>query len=643
MTVTLQCHPSYQKLKADFEISRDSADIDGACLAWCSALDQRSLKRDFGTDSFITYGLTFARDRYSEIKSSELAAKVAVHIYALLLIVDPGTVDSDDWAKKAFDATVSYECNETCLSFGITAAAWVYWHGKPYSQFSKWLEVLDKIAKAKESGDLLTIAWIAARLHCELVYADNAAMKSIAAMLSQITQRIDEANIDTDETPVGSAALVHHLITGKLDEARAYFYRTISFVPRLAPYDAWVFSFYKTWMLIVAGDHESAMLEAGRGLVYARRSEVRHALAWAKFARARTMASLASAKGVWKYLAEARNEARQLQNPLLLALCRLASAIAALERGRRSRAVHLALAALAAIERAHMLRPPLLSSVDFGRLLRCLEPLANDAVDIPTLRALYAGEKSDFSFTRPSLLTQVEIRCLGTFTLRRSGRLLTWPRKAPKRPLDLLKAVIANGPNGTLVGDLVERIWPDLEGDRAHRAFTTTLFRLRQLLGEKTLSLSNGLLTLNNSLVWVDAFAFEEAVARSNNTLSDGATMLELYGGAFLANQPELTWSAPLRYKLRDHFRNAVHVIAENGLADGNWRNTLHFIDEALKRDPLAEHFYQSALTACLAGGLRADASTYYERCRAALSEHFGISPSSKTEGLYRSVLRAAR
>src|SRR5262249_42102272 len=130
--------------------------------------------------------------------------------------------------------------------------------------------------------------------------------------------------------------------------------------------------------------------------------------------------------------------------------------------------------------------------------------------------------------------TGLRICCLGAFSLAQNGRAFEWPRKTPKRPLDLLKAIIACGAAGASVLPLVAALWPDIEGDRAHRAFTTALYRLRTLLGEKTVIQGGGWLRLNQELVWVDVFAFEDLVSRPQDSGTEAAAVFELYRGKFL-------------------------------------------------------------------------------------------------------------
>ncbi len=109
----------------------------------------------------------------------------------------------------------------------------------------------------------------------------------------------------------------------------------------------------------------------------------------------------------------------------------------------------------------------------------------------------------------------LKIHALGQFTLLRDGQPIVFSRKVQKRPLDLLKALIANGGVRTNTSTLIESLWPDSEGDSARVSFDSNLHRLRKLIGvDDVLVLAEGKLSLDPSKCWVDVWAFEELVAR---------------------------------------------------------------------------------------------------------------------------------
>ncbi|HUU74399.1 MAG TPA: hypothetical protein VMW70_17360, partial [Burkholderiales bacterium] len=65
---------------------------------------------------------------------------------------------------------------------------------------------------------------------------------------------------------------------------------------------------------------------------------------------------------------------------------------------------------------------------------------------------------------------EVRIYLLGRFGVMIEDELLTFSRKTPKKPMALLKALIAFGRHDVAMTRLVDAIWPDEEGDSGHDA-----------------------------------------------------------------------------------------------------------------------------------------------------------------------------
>ena len=104
----------------------------------------------------------------------------------------------------------------------------------------------------------------------------------------------------------------------------------------------------------------------------------------------------------------------------------------------------------------------------------------------------------------------VKIRILGRFELFIEGQPIQFPGKTQKKPLLLLKAVIALGGRDVDEERLMDILWPEADGDQAYSALTTTLSRLRRLLGEKGLEVQAGRVSLSPHYCWLDVWSFED-------------------------------------------------------------------------------------------------------------------------------------
>lgn len=161
----------------------------------------------------------------------------------------------------------------------------------------------------------------------------------------------------------------------------------------------------------------------------------------------------------------------------------------------------------------------------------------------------------------------VRLRCLGGFDVLVDGAPPAIGAKAPKKPLELLRALVAlGGPDGAVPLARIEHaLWPDLEGDAARNACHVALHRLRRLLGdERTIAVREARLALDRERVWADVWAFDELAERLAERPVQAAQreLLELYRGAFLAGD-DAAWAQAPRQRLRGRFLRTGAALAE--------------------------------------------------------------------------------
>lgn len=241
------------------------------------------------------------------------------------------------------------------------------------------------------------------------------------------------------------------------------------------------------------------------------------------------------------------------------------------------------------------------------------------------------------------------IHTLGRFEVIVGGEVLRFSRKTPRKPLALLKALIALGGAEVPEHRLIDALWPDEEGDAARKAYTIAMHRLRQLLGASdAVTVDGGALALNPNLCWLDIWSFERHLAKANAFLSSGNNegfvraaqdAERLYRGGFLAGDPEEQWPVPLRERLRGKFTRLVEVAAHRLEQTGEYDRARDWYLRGLEADDLAEAFYQGLMRCYQATGRRSEALSVFRRLRRTLSVTLGIHPSEQSEALYKSLL----
>ena len=65
----------------------------------------------------------------------------------------------------------------------------------------------------------------------------------------------------------------------------------------------------------------------------------------------------------------------------------------------------------------------------------------------------------------------VKIYTLGEFRIEVHGEVLAFSRKAPKKPIALLKSIIAFGGKNVAQQRVIDALWSEEPGDAAHEAF----------------------------------------------------------------------------------------------------------------------------------------------------------------------------
>jgi len=244
----------------------------------------------------------------------------------------------------------------------------------------------------------------------------------------------------------------------------------------------------------------------------------------------------------------------------------------------------------------------------------------------------------------------MKICTLGRFTIVIDDVPLRSHGKAQRRPLDLLKFLVAMGEREVASDSVVGALWPDLDGDAGH-AFESTLHRLRKLLRRDDAILHvDGRLTLNPQLVWVDAWALERQLGKAEQVFGNAGNarrslphdmaerVLRLYRGHFLAGESDASWAAAMRDKLRSKFLRVLYLIGDHYEAGGRWEEAAELYQRGLELDNLAEELYRRLIVTYQKRGQLAGALEVYRRCRQMLSVVLGVQPSASIEALYQTL-----
>jgi LuxR family transcriptional regulator, maltose regulon positive regulatory protein len=246
---------------------------------------------------------------------------------------------------------------------------------------------------------------------------------------------------------------------------------------------------------------------------------------------------------------------------------------------------------------------------------------------------------------------QFRMRTLGRFSIEREGNPLTFHHKVPQKPLALLKLLICHGGISVPEHFLTETLWPDAEGDNAKSSFSTTLGRLRRILGdEKVLQYSDRHLTLNPDLCWVDLWSFEKELAPIRKHGSDLSMvrlrlnrLIELYRGPFLFGEKNEQDYALARERLSQKFETAVLRLVIHLEEAGHLDEAIEAYENCLERESTIESFYGNLMRCYAALGMKQNALQTFNRCQKVLSRILGVTPSQKVREMKRNIEKISR
>jgi len=245
----------------------------------------------------------------------------------------------------------------------------------------------------------------------------------------------------------------------------------------------------------------------------------------------------------------------------------------------------------------------------------------------------------------------IRIHALGGFTVQRRGEPLTLEGKTQKKPMELLKVLIALGGRGVAKEKLCDLLWPDAQPAAAAAALDTAMSRLRKLIGEPAaIRIEEGKVSLDDERVWVDVGAFDRDVEALQAALHGeagdaaieaiGARLLTRYKGPFLGSEDPTRGSLAARERWQNRFRRSLADAGRHWEHRREWPRAIALYQRALDEDSLAEELYRRLMHCHLERGEPADAARVYRRCREMLSIQLGIPPSAETEALFKSVYR---
>jgi ATP/maltotriose-dependent transcriptional regulator MalT/DNA-binding SARP family transcriptional activator len=231
----------------------------------------------------------------------------------------------------------------------------------------------------------------------------------------------------------------------------------------------------------------------------------------------------------------------------------------------------------------------------------------------------------------------VKVYTLGQFLVLVHGTPIRFEGKAPRAPLNLLKAIIAHGGRDVPEAKVIDDLWPEADGDAGEQALATTLSRLRKLVGAAAIRRQAGHLSLDGRQCWVDCQALQRWVLDPPIVPSRATYELikRLYLDEFLHGEGDAPWMLPLRERLHVAVVKVLSGSGDLALAKQQVALAAEFYELGLHIDDLVESFHAGLMRCYLRNGQPSLAMLVYQRCKRTLLNRLGVTPSESTARLH--------
>ncbi len=641
-------HPSeardyFEKALQSFNARRDSA---GEFLSWSSMVD--SFLYEWNNFTPLDRWIQWLEDSIRSGKSfpsPEIEAKVTSSISAALMIRQPHHPDIDQWIERGL--SLSRQCRDANIYFQAYSftANYYFWAGNQ-NNIKVVMEEIRRLAHLPRASPLveLTWKWLEAAMYIW-------AMASPASALQKVSDALEYAGktgVHVWDHMLFALGVYGSLTQGDLARAED-FLRQMEFTLHDSRRHGYChYHYLYGWYYLLKGEYALAHTHGETALTFAQETGYVFPIILCRIEMGQVLHAQGRSQDAGAHLARAYNLSLQAKSPIFQYMCLLAQAQVALDHGREQTGLQL-------LRRAMLVG----REQEYVSLLWWWHPSAMARL---CARALEAGIEVEYVqglIQKSNLVpdtTPIEIEnwpwairvyTLGQFRLLRGEKPLRFSRKAPKKPIEMLKALIAFGGRDVREDRVYDVLWPDADGDAAYKAFGMTLSRLRELLDVKdAIQLRGGSVTLDPRYFWIDTWAFEHILEMADSAQEKGQATevcrllekaLDLYKGPFLGGETEY-WSISPRERFKDKFLRYSETVGLYWEERKEWKKAIGCYKKGLEADDLVEDFYRRVMICCQRLGHTAEALSTCLRCKKTF-QSYGIEPSPDIDATYESLL----
>ncbi len=645
---------SQSYLERAYELFNERKDIKGTFLAWSGmveaiAFDNEDLRR---LDRWIKE-LEARMEEYTQIPSEEINARVTTSMFFALFVRQPQHPDLESWAEKVL-AVATRQIDENIKALSLFNLAH---HRMMNGEMDKVESILYKLKRLAETPAASPLTQLRAKFTATCYYQGTGFYAECLEAMKEglkISKNTGVHVWDSWLLGYGAAGAINHRDS---QTAERLLEKMASCLDQTKSWEIAGYHFLKARQAMIRGGFESASAHIKLSMELAKKVGVVIKWCWPLLLKAQVLHALKNYKEADKDLAHVFTIAQQTKSNLFIFHALMVEAQFAFDREKP-------------VDGLKSLR----KALDLGKEQKYM----NIFVDQPSVtarlcvRAMEAGIQVEYVqeiIRRRNLIPDVppihledwpwalKIYTLGRFALVRGGKPVRFTGKAQEKPLAMLKALIAFGGREVHEEQIADALWPEADGDLAHKSFATTLWRLRKLIGcPEAIQLSDKKLTLDPRYCWVDVWAFERLIRQAESAWEQGMKedemttaislvekALDFYKGGFLPAESYAYWAISLSERLQNRYLRTIKRLCGYWKQNGQHEKAAECYQRSLEVDDLAEDSYHDLMACYWQLGRRADALSVYERYKEILSTKLGVEANSLAEILGEAFLTKSK
>ncbi|WP_420265673.1 BTAD domain-containing putative transcriptional regulator [Candidatus Magnetominusculus dajiuhuensis] len=648
----LQTNPAIarESLEAAYAQFKLMNDPEGLFSAFCAVIDTYIYEwKDFHPlDNWIGEFDIMAK-RYdiasTPLISSELRNRITISVFSALVFQQPNHPNMLYWEEEALGILRGSQNIMQLVSLGHIMILYYLWTGRIYKA-SVVVVMLSPVIEKTEGHVLPRLMFYRSKaLYIFYCASYKQGLKTIEEGL-KLAQEYDLHMIDSMLCGTG---IYNSLPIGNHEMAEEYFKKMESFIGNIQCYARIYYHNMASLLALSRGNYQSAIDHAEVNTKLAAELGAPLQLGIMEYIEAYVLAEAGHYTEARRHIKESLNLGVSTGSILTTYNCPMLEALIALSEKNEEQFVENITKGIAISKTTgHSFTFFLQSSTE--RL--CKAALERNIEPDFIKQMIRNHEITPGDYKHDNWPYPVRIYTLGRFAIEIDGKPVKFSGKTQKKPLEILKAVIALGGKEVGTTQLSDAIWPDADGDAAATSFRTTLHRLRKILStdyDIIISTDNHV-SINPDHCWIDEWALRDIIDDFKHQIAlpdAGQKIYELYNrastiykGGFLPGEQDQPWAEHYREQLKDEFVNLCCKAGTfyGGLSD--WDKGIECYKSAIEADNLREECYRRTITFYLKAGLKPEAIALYNKCKRTFETQLGISPSAEIGRLLKPIMK---